>query len=353
MFITGIGTAVPPRRYTQNDCWQAAARTPQFARLAPRTQALAKRVLLNEGSGIGTRHLCLDSLDDVFAEDPDILQARFARHAPELATAAARRALAEAAVAPGDIDAVLVSTCTGYLCPGLTGYVSERLGLRGDVFGLDLVGQGCAAALPNMRTAESLIASQRASAVLSICVEVCSAAFYLDDDAGVLVSACLFGDAAGAAVLAARPRPGARRMEWKAAWSQTDPAQRDALRFEQRRGMLRNVLTPAVPALAGERAATLLAEALAEVRLARDDIRTWIWHAGGRTVLEKLCEATGLRAADVERSAHVLGEYGNVSSPFVYLVLERALRQRAPAGWWWMSSFGAGFSCHGALLSVS
>ena len=29
-----------------------------------------------------------------------------------------------------DIDALLVSTCTGYLCPGLTSYVGERLGLR-------------------------------------------------------------------------------------------------------------------------------------------------------------------------------------------------------------------------------
>jgi hypothetical protein len=37
--------------------------------------------------------------------------------------------------------------------------------------------------------------------VLSICVEVSSAAMYLDDDPGVLISACLFGDGAGAAVL--------------------------------------------------------------------------------------------------------------------------------------------------------
>ena len=25
----------------------------------------------------------------------------------------------------------------------------------------------------------------------------------------------------------------------------------------------------------------------------------------------------------------------------------------APGGWWWLSSFGAGFSCHGALLEVA
>ena len=34
-------------------------------------------------------------------------------------------------------------------------------------------------------------------------------------------------------------------------------------------------------------------------------------------------------------------------------VLERALRDTVPAGLWWMSTFGAGFSCHGALLAVN
>ena len=52
---------------------------------------------------------------------------------------------------PRAIDAVVVSTCTGYLCPGLSGYVVERLGLRADVQAYDLVGQGCAAALPNLQ----------------------------------------------------------------------------------------------------------------------------------------------------------------------------------------------------------
>jgi len=48
----------------------------------------------------------------------------------------------------------------------------------------------------------------------------------------------------------------------------------------------------------------------------------------------------------------VLREFGNVSSPTVYFVLERALHDAVPDGLWWMSAFGAGFSCHGALLEV-
>src|SRR5205823_3117596 len=104
--------------------------------------------------------------------------------------------------------------CTGYLCPGLTSYVAEALGLRSDVIPFDLVGQGCAAALPNLRAAESLVASKRAGNVLSVCVEVCSAAMYLDRDLGVLVSACLFGDGAAAAVCSTKPAQGTRSVRW-------------------------------------------------------------------------------------------------------------------------------------------
>ena len=143
-----------------------------------------------------------------------------------------------------DIDAVIISTCTGYLCPGLTSYVSERLGLRRDVLALDLVGQGCGAALPNMRTGEALIASGARGKVLSICVEICSAAMYLDDDPGVLISACLFGDGAGAAVLSAQSQgPEAPQFEWKTAGTLLSAEDREELRFEKRGGMLRNILS--------------------------------------------------------------------------------------------------------------
>ena len=115
----------------------------------------------------------------------------------------------------------------------------------------DLVGQGCAAALPNLQLGRSLIASGAAKHVLSICAEVSSAAMYLDNDPGVLISACLFGDGAGAAVLSADPGPAGRRIEWHDAASLIEPGQRKALMFEQKDGMLRNILTREVPTLAG------------------------------------------------------------------------------------------------------
>jgi predicted naringenin-chalcone synthase len=351
MFVTGLGTAVPPRRFTQRECWEALqrARRPE---VTPRTRAILQGILTHD-NGIEGRSLALESLDECFDLDPDTLHRRFGVHAPALASEAARRALADAGLEPGAVDAVIVSTCTGYLCPGLTSYVAEALGLRPGATHLDLVGQGCGAALPNLAAGEALIASQRAGHVLSVCVEVCSAAFYLDDDLGVLVSACIFGDGAAAAVLSPVPCAGTRRVEWKAAASIHAPGHRDALRFEQRGGMLRNILTLPVPKLAAQHASRVLRDALEAGGVDRARIGAWILHAGGRRVLECLREDLSLDEDDTRWSAAMLSRHGNLSSPFVLFVLEAALRGGAPPGLWWMSSFGAGFSCHGALLEVA
>lgn len=351
MYFTGLGTALPARRFTQAECWEVLRGSPLFAALTPRSQAICRKVFGGQ-NGIVARHLTYDRLEEAFDRTPDALHARFAKHAPALAAEAALAALADAGLVADDVDALLVSTCTGYLCPGLTSYVGEALGLRPEIIALDLVGQGCGAALPNLRTAEALLAAGRARRALSVCVEVCSAAFYLDDDPGVLISNCLFGDGAAAAVVSAEPTPGRRRVRWLEAETVCRPEDREYLRFETRGGMLRNILAPQVPGLAAKHAETVLATVLARHGLRREDLAAWIMHAGGREVLAALQAQLGVPAADVARSAAVLREHGNLSSPFVLFVLRDALAAGAPGGLWWMASFGAGFTSHGALLEV-
>jgi len=351
MYLNALGTAIPGRRYTKGDCWAAFVASDWYLRLDERSRVLA-RLVLTRDNGMDSRWLALDSLQEVFAIEPDTLQRRFTEHAPRLATKAAQTALQRAALEPAAIDAVIVTTCTGYLCPGLTSYVSERLGLSRNVQTFDLVGQGCAGALPNWQLCAALLDAQHCDHVLSIAVEVCSAALYLDDDPGVLISACLFGDGAGAAVLSRRPPETGRRVAWNTSTSVLESSARNALRFEHRDGLLRNILTREVPQLAATYAKEALETTLERAHLSQAAITAWIMHAGGRDVLTALEERLQLDGDALRYSRQVLREYGNLSSAFVYFVLDAALADAAPGGWWWLSSFGAGFSCHGALLAV-
>jgi len=44
LFITGLGTAVPPRSFTQTDCWEALQRADR-PEITPRTRAVLQGIL--------------------------------------------------------------------------------------------------------------------------------------------------------------------------------------------------------------------------------------------------------------------------------------------------------------------
>src|SRR4029079_19159040 len=112
----------------------------------------------------------------------------------------------------------------------------------------DFVGLGCGAALPTLRAASHVLAAHPSAVVACVAVEICSAAFYLEEDPGVWISACLFGDGAAATIW--RSTPGAQPIRAFDFNTAHIPANRDKLRFEQRGGKLRNLLHRSVPGLA-------------------------------------------------------------------------------------------------------
>ncbi len=348
MFLHALSTAVPPAAFTQAQCWEIIQHT-QATRPRSRRTQLTLRTILKGDSGVKTRHFAVPEISGVFDLSPDQLNEAFRAEAPKLAGRALHDALAKADLTPEKIDALLVCTCTGYLCPGVSSYVAEQLGLRPNAFLQDLVGLGCGAAIPTLRAAQAVLASKPDAVVACVAVEICSAAFYLDDDPGVIISACLFSDGAAATIW--KNTPGPHGLRCHSFDTLHLPAQRDLLRFEQREGKLRNLLTPAVPQLAAGAVSRLFADAKADTD-ARP-IRRVLAHPGGRDVLNAI-EAT-LPDFPQTTSRQVLENFGNMSSPSVLFALDEALRSARPdeASDWWLVSFGAGFSAHACRFGVA
>jgi alkylresorcinol/alkylpyrone synthase len=337
MFLQALATAVPKNAYTQRDCWKIAESSPHLGTLSRRSRLTLNSILTHD-RGIDKRHFAVPEVGRLFDLSPDELSHAFRAAAPQLACDALVPALSAAGIRPSEIDALLICTCTGYLCPGLTSYVSECLGLRRDAYLQDLVGLGCGAAIPTLRSASHVLAANPGATVACVAVEVCSAAFYLDDDPGVLVSACLFGDGAAATIWRGRPGAGAFRCFGFQTLHQ--PEDRDKLRFETRHGKLRNLLDRTVPELAAGAAARLWGE-----RGPRPVSRVVV-HGGGPDVLAAL--SSGFPAHSLAASERVLRNFGNMSSPSVLFALEETLREGhpGPEGDFWLVSFGAGFSAH-------
>jgi predicted naringenin-chalcone synthase len=331
MRLLSIASAFPDRAVTQGECLELLERSGRLESLRPRSRLILEKVLQGD-SGIATRRLAPDRLEEILAASPNELNRLYEREAPTLASKALEQACQTAGVLPKQIDALLICTCTGYLCPGVTSHVSERLGLRTDALLLDLLGQGCGAALPMLEAAGGILALNPGALVATVAVEVCSAAFFLDDDPGVLISLCLFGDGAAAALWDDRPRPGAPRISGYRTLHR--PEHREKVRFVNDGGRLRNQLDRSVPGIATEAVSSLWA-------LRESDPEKVVSHTGGRDVLDALEQALGVPFPE---SRAVLRDYGNLSSPSVLVALEQALKTDAKS--FWLTTFGAGFSAH-------
>ncbi|MFQ5844164.1 MAG: type III polyketide synthase, partial [Planctomycetota bacterium] len=317
-------------------------------RLRPATLHLLKRVF-NSRSGIDERALACAEPTALVEEDRDAVHERYRTNAVALAAEALRDALERAGRGAADLGALVCCTCTGYLCPGLTSYLAGALGLRADLVYFDLVGMGCAGAVPGLRLASATAAENGLTALVA--VEVCSATAVFDDDPEMIVSNGIFADGAAAA-LVDHDVPAA--LELCDFASVLRPEHRDRLRFTQRRGRMRNRLDRDVPRLAGQAAREVVENLLARNAAGREPIRHWVVHPGGRAVLEEVGRALGLTPDRLADSYAVLRACGNMSSPSVLFVLRSLLgRDGAQPGEHGVClSFGAGFTAQAALFRV-
>jgi len=193
-----------------------------------------------------------------------------------------------------------------------------------------------------------------------VCTEICSAAILLGDAPDLIVSNAIFGDGSAAAILRRAERPGAASASSAAAThptflgfrSLTLPEWRETLRFRTDGGHLRNVLSRDVPVRAGAACRRLVLELLDAHAVAPAHIAHWVMHAGGRLVLDAVERALELPASALDAARAVLHDAGNLSSPTVLFVLDEEQRRRPPRAGdlGIVSSFGAGFSAHAALL---
>jgi alkylresorcinol/alkylpyrone synthase len=73
-----------------------------------------------------------------------------------------------------------------------------------------------------------------------------------------------------------------------------------------------------------------VAEILSRMKLSANDIDRFVCHPGGTKVILALERALALDQGTLDHERDVIAEYGNMSSPTVLFVLERARAQGLP-----------------------
>ncbi|MCC5844855.1 MAG: ketoacyl-ACP synthase III [Verrucomicrobia bacterium] len=275
----------------------------------------------------------------------------------DLATHAARKAIEASGLKPEDIDIILVATCSpDMFFPSTATLVQENIGAK-NAFSMDL-GAACSGFLYGLEVARSMLDGGRYHTALVIGAEKMSSLVNWEDRGTCI----LFGDGAGAAVLAFRPeRAGglgpcnlgsdgglSNLLEIPAGGSRipvTEQVLKDHSNCIRMAGQ--EVFKHAVTNMT-KTAKHLLTEA----GWAPGDLSLVIPHQANRRILEAIRARVGVPEENVFVN---VDRYGNTSAASIGIALDEAVRsgRLKPGNKVMLLAFGAGFTWGGMLLEWS
>jgi predicted naringenin-chalcone synthase len=304
-----------------------------------------KQIFLN--GGIESRYLAI--LSDNFGPEntADDLHEVFQKYSVELGSQAAREAMCQAGLGPADIDLIVVATSTGYLCPGLSARLASELNLQRNLRRSDLVGMGCAGAMPALQRASDFVRAYPQKRALLVTVEVCSACWFVDQTMETVVGNAICADGAAAAVVATCDSPGPRLESFE---TLLDVSFIDSVGFSFEMGKNRIVLSGHLRHSVGPIVKQAVDNLLTREGLTIPSIDHWVVHAGGRRVLDGIDAALGFSCCELRHSRDILRTNGNMSSPTVLFALQRTLEHVQPGATGVMIALGPGLAAEIALL---
>jgi alkylresorcinol/alkylpyrone synthase len=341
--ILALATANPPFRLAQSE---AAVYAKQ---LYPQ---LSKLWQLYDNTGIECRYNC-EPID--WYLKPHSWEERtesFRRHALDLLEQVTVKTAEAAGVALNDIDMIVTNTVTGLAIPSLDALLLNRLKLAPTIERLPMFGLGCGAGVAGLARAARLTHAKDGALVLFLTVDLCSLCLRVNDPRpAMFVSTALFGDGA-AGLLLHNTRNGARAGprvvasgEW--CWGNTE----HIMGWDIKDDGFGIVLSPELPSLMKRALAPALDDFLDRNGFSLSDFNGFLFHPGGRKVLETVEEVLGLTRDQLRHSWEVLRRHGNMSSATVLFVMEHAIQSGA-RGPHLLAAFGPGFSAYFAAVEL-
>ncbi len=267
----------------------------------------------------------------------------------EMGVTAAGKALADAGVAPDQVDQVLVATMSDVggadtgAADALAARIARRLGIAGQGW---QVGAACAGFTVGMALAAASVASGQARTCLVVGVERMSDILDPRDRS----TAFLFSDGAGAAVVGRGTEPGIGSVVWG-----TDPALREAITVREEPGHAGPVLRmqgSTVFRWAVTQLPDVVREVLARSGLEPGDVQAFVPHQANLRITEAVAQSVGF-PSDVVVARDVVDQ-GNTSAASIPLALDRlrtfgALREGDLAV---LVGFGSGLTYAGTVVRL-
>jgi prepilin-type processing-associated H-X9-DG protein len=364
--ILGIGTAVPELSIEQADAAEAAGLlcglTDKQKRLLPtlyRHAGVRKRhtvLLTPEAKGLPGGQVFYQSVEEGGPNGPSTAarMQKYAESATGLATAACRKALADASLEPAAITHLITVSCSGFAAPGVDVQLIRDLGLPAEVARTHVGFMGCHGALNGMRVARAFAEANPDARILVCAIELCSLHHQYGWNPEQIVANALFADGSAALVCGYADARGSHneKPRWLASGSMVVPQTEDLMSWNIGDHGFQMTLSARVPDVIQGSLRNWLEGWLATEGTDLDQIAHWGIHPGGPRILQACIDALKLEPSEIQTSRDVLAEFGNMSSPTILFITERLIRNKTP-GPCVLLAFGPGLTIEAALVEPS
>lgn len=334
--LKALATAVPGNTVLQSDAAEVAtrifeARYSEFKRL--------KAVFRT--AGIHKRHMAQPIEWYMEPKNWPERGEAYLDSATALFIEAAQLALDKAKLAAGEIDTIVTISSTGIATPGLEARALNEMGFRRDVKRVPVFGLGCAGGTSGLALATRLAEAEPGTNVLIVIVELCSLSFRFDTlTKANIIATALFGDGAAAAIVNA---DGDGEIIVEGGQEYTWPDTLNIMGWSVDEAGLGVIFDRAIPPFAREHLAPAIDNMLGALGMNRDDIGRFAFHPGGQKVVAAIETAMELGQGTLNVEREVLRDYGNMSAPTVFFVLESLMNKGLPERTL-ISSLGPGFT---------
>jgi alkylresorcinol/alkylpyrone synthase len=278
----------------------------------------------------------------------------FVIHATNMAEKSARLAIEKAKMLPSEIDIIIVVTSSGFVTPTLDANIIDLLGLSTDIKRIPIIGLGCAGGANSIARAGELSQLYPNKNILVITVETCTLTFRPSDKRkSNLIALSLFSDGSSSMVVSGKKKENSILIKTNASRKWRNSL--DVMGWEIEMDGLQVVFDKSIPGLITKNFREFYMKFLNENKIEKEQIMHHLFHPGGAKVIEAFANSLELSEDNFQYSMKVLQEFGNISSPTIFFVIEEFLKdQKFNSGELGLfSAMGPGFSSDLVLFTTT
>ncbi|HEY9003137.1 MAG TPA: 3-oxoacyl-[acyl-carrier-protein] synthase III C-terminal domain-containing protein [Mucilaginibacter sp.] len=347
-FIASVSKIDLPHRIPQQEAKERARA--MFAENFPQVDRLIQAF---DNTEIVTRNFCEPISYYIIPNTFEERNEEYLQQALMWSVKAIEDCIKDANIDKNEITDILFVSTTGLATPSIDALIINQMRLNPHINRIPIFGLGCGGGVSGMAKANALAKANPDAVVLLVAVELCSLTLLRNDySKSNFIGSSLFSDGIAACIVMGDKRPGDKKVKYQASSSKLYYDSLEVMGWDFKDTGFKVLFSKDIPTFINENIREDIVSFLATQGLKLGDIKNFIFHPGGKKVLDAYTDALQLDGDSLQKTRSVMNDYGNMSSVTVLYVLDKFMNEGFEDGYGLMLAMGPGFSSEMVLLKM-